>query len=129
MARADWARERPFCMVCGRGADTVALHTHEIAGGAARGKSLKEPATWLRLCWMCHADVHGWKIAWQLALKWLCDREYYDRVRVNELRGRAPDAVEQVEVEQAVANVVVEMAGLGRARPSIHLLLERRNGQ
>ena len=80
------------------------LETHEIASGAARQKALTEPATWLRLCYAHHRGRYGvhdlsvWPIARQLALKKLCDPEHYDRVKVNLLRDRQPEAITEDEV-------------------------------
>jgi len=107
ITRAEWAREHAQCMICGeRWIDH--LHVHEIACGPARAKALEEPATWLRLCWRCHLDDDGvhnyavWPIVRQLALKKVHDPEHYDRVKVNELRGRAAEAITEAEVMEEV---------------------------
>lgn len=104
ITRRQWSADHDYCMACGarRG-----LETHEIASGPARQKALKIPATWLRLCNGCHQGDEGfdnyavWPIVRQLALKKRCDPEYYDRVQVNLLRGRAPEAITEAEVDEA----------------------------
>ena len=100
-ARQAFAREFPRCWICGKRADDV----HEIARGPARGNAYADRSTWLRLCRLCHDDVGDYSkypIARQLWLKRTNDPEYYDRERVNMLRGRQPDAITESEVDDAV---------------------------
>ena len=104
ITRNEWNEQHLRCFHCGlRSPSGDGLETHEIARGAARQKALKEPATWLRLCngfWNgCHELVSGWPLPKQLALKFLMDRGHYDRVKVNLLRGRQPEAITEEEVQ------------------------------
>lgn len=114
LTRSEWSQDFDFCFACGRsnrigygddpGGALWWLETHEIAGGPSRQKSLREPATWLRVCSDCHRGPRGlhhkgvWPVVRQLALKRLYDPQYYNRRRVNELRGRAPEAITEREV-------------------------------
>ncbi|KKM93808.1 hypothetical protein LCGC14_1204730 [marine sediment metagenome] len=110
ITRRQWSRQFCFCFKCGYTSlfgDN--LETHEIANGPVRQKALKEPATWLRLCNgfanNCHDAVQGkleWPVFRQLALKKMYDPEHYDRVKVNLLRGREPDAITEKEVDEWV---------------------------
>jgi hypothetical protein len=110
ITRDQWSEEHMVCMVCTAvSLSGENLETHEIASGPARQAALKEPAAWLRLCDGfingCHAAIHGkseWPIARQLALKWCCDPDNYDRVAVNLLRGRQPEAITEAEVDQYI---------------------------
>lgn len=106
ITRPQWAKKHRVCMVCGTKRH---LQTHEIANGPARQAALKEPATWLRLCDGfingCHAALHDkgeWPVAKALALKKFYDPDNYDRVAVNLLRDRQPDAITEAEVDQWV---------------------------
>jgi hypothetical protein len=45
----------------------------------------------------------------QLALKGLRDGQFYDRVEVNRLRGRQPDAIAEHEVWQSLPAVLARM--------------------
>jgi hypothetical protein len=47
-----------------------------------------------------HAE--NWTVAYQLALKFRNDPAFFDRRLVNTLRGRAPDAVTEEEVNEIV---------------------------
>ncbi len=102
--RDQFADDFPECMVC-RG--NRQAYTHEISQGPARRLSLGERCALLRLCEQCHRWVHAeWSIEEQLALKGLRDPEYYDRVHVNQLRGKAPDAIDEGEVWEALSTVM-----------------------
>ena len=99
MTARDEFRMRQHCMACGR---SGAWDVHEIASGPARHKAIKEPCAWLLLCRPCHNEMHDrtiWSITRQLALKKKMDPDNYDRIRVNELRGRHPEAITEEEVD------------------------------
>ncbi len=103
ITREQWEYEHWFCFACRafHVESPYALHTHEIPRGVFRQKAFKVPAAWLRLCLTHHDEVDDlsvWPIARQLALKYLMDRGYYDRVKVNLLRGRQPEAITEEEV-------------------------------
>jgi hypothetical protein len=110
ITRKQWSAEHMVCMKCGYGSlSGENLETHEIANGPARQAALKEPSTWLRLCNGfingCHAALHDkgdWPVARQLALKFRYDPEHYDRVTVNVLRGRQPEAITEKQVNKWV---------------------------
>ena len=102
-----WLQENDLdrCFWCGHyNYKGVALCTHHIARGAGRKDEL---CNLLRLCiepGCCHDNLHTGpdvSIAQQLAMKALGDPEHYDRRRVNQLRGRAPEAIAEHEVIQA----------------------------
>jgi len=95
VVRDGLAADFPICMLCRRRDGT---DTHEISRGAARGVSLGVRAALLRLCRGCHDLVQTWPVATQLAVKGLRDAEYFDRVEVNRLRGRADDSITEREV-------------------------------
>lgn len=108
ITRRQWSEQHDTCMACGYTSRPWFLETHEIANGPARQAALKEPATWLRVCLDCHHGPNGlhnkgeWPVARQLALKLTCDPEHYDRVQVNLLRGRQPEAITEDEVDEWV---------------------------
>lgn len=103
--RLDFVAEFGRCCVCGSIED---LHVHEIASGPAREAALSERCAWLPACDYCNGEVltdHSkWSIEKQLARKALIDPEHYDRRRVNELRGRAPEAISEIDVIKAAWN-------------------------
>lgn len=114
MTRDEWSQAHNECMVCGwRTCDThrigkFALQTHEIARGSARNAALVRPATWLRVCNVCHeemGDYSIWPIARQLALKLIKDPGNHNRKLVNLLRGRQSDAISEAEVDAWVEEV------------------------
>ncbi len=106
MTRGEWRKKWDACMACGRHDYYQDYEVHEIARGPARKAALKESAAWLFLCPDCHRGEKGfddysvWPIARQLALKRKCDPRNYDRVTVNRLRGRYPDAVTEEDVDK-----------------------------
>jgi len=84
-------------MIC----NAKSTDTHEIARGPARANAYALRLAWLRVCRRCHdelGDYSKFPISRQLFLKKTNDPEYYDRQRVNELRGRQPDAITEEEV-------------------------------
>lgn len=97
-ARNAFRIEHPRCMICG----VQACDIHEIARGSLRHKAYCDRHTWLHLCRKCHDAVGNyanWPIARQLSVKMRSDPEYYDLEHFNRLRGRAPNAIEQCEVD------------------------------
>ena len=74
---------------------------HEIVRGPSRVTAYQERAAWLWLC-RSHHDEFGdyaiWPLARQYALKAIVDLEHYDRVLLNRLRGRADNAIDEMEV-------------------------------
>ena len=101
MTRDKWRKQWDRCMACG---STWRLEVHEIARGPARQRALHEPAAWLFLCHGCHHDEFDdysvWPLARQLCLKRKYDNPNYDREAVNRLRGRAPNAITEADVDQ-----------------------------
>lgn len=102
--RLAFKLDHPKCMICGRdGTDT-----HEIARGAHREQSYGEREAWLQLCRFCHSDVSSaseWPVARQLALKKAADPDYYNRVMVNNMRGRHVNAISEGEVDAHLASL------------------------
>ena len=109
MNKRQWLEQlkatgRDRCMMPGCGAKTR-LQTHHISKGPGRKD---EPCTMVRLCLYCHSDIHnvvGFNVEHELAIKACGDPEHYDRRQVNELRGRAPEAIEEYEVIGAAAEL------------------------
>lgn len=103
---AEFAMDFDYCWLCGRKAPEVfppRLAIHHIVRGVHRAAAREERCTFIRTCPECHADIlDSMPIAGQLAIKLIHDREHYDRVKVNRLRGRADEAVSEEEVEEAV---------------------------
>ena len=98
------------CWICG----DIATDTHEIARGVHRKAALTKRSCWLRLCHQCHIEqVHGtgfWsRLAVQYALKMIRDGVHYNRVEINGVRGRAPDAIDEAEVASVIGDVVNEL--------------------
>lgn len=87
----------PWCQY--PGCDRQAVETHEISRGPSRSKSLGVRAALLNLCRPHHDEIHrSPSVVRDLAMKRIADPEGYDRRRVNELRGRQPDAITEAEV-------------------------------
>lgn len=107
--RAEFLKRFTHCPICGQ---PRTMHVHEIASGPAREAALSEPCAQLPACDYCNShlltDHRIWPIAKQLAIKAVIDPENYDRKRVNELRGRAEDAISEVEVIQAATTLPPE---------------------
>lgn len=120
-ARHQFLLDHWRCMVCGdawRFADYFpkVLDPHEIARGPARRKAVDSPAAWLVVCRQHHdemGDYSVWPVVAQLALKRLRDPGNYDRQAVNLLRGRAPEAITDAEVDAAEKQVVLRLRALG----------------
>jgi hypothetical protein len=101
--RKEYLEAKWKCLVPGCLHRAVCIH--EIARGAHRKEAFKEPAAWLALCMGHHwemDDYHLWPIVRQLALKKVSDSINYDRLKVNALRSRAPEAITEEEVDAQV---------------------------
>lgn len=102
MTREEWAWIHSTCFICGRDGTDV----HEIARGSHRAAAVAHPAAWLKLCRLCHRDaVAAMPVARQLAYKMVHDPEHYNRLAVNNLRRRAPNAISEQEVAAEVAHL------------------------
>ena len=107
-----WGAEQVECWLCGwepegkRLPGRFEMRTHHIARGNDREKARDELCALMRTCNVCHeAYLDGMLPAIQLAFKYVHDPDNYDRVKVNLLRGRQPEAITQDEVETAVATL------------------------
>ncbi len=106
MTRDKWRKLWDRCMACGKRSAWPGYEIHEIACGPARQAAMKESAAWLFLCSGCHRgdtgmeDYSVWPIARQLCLKRKYDNPNYDREAVNRLRGRAPNAISEEDVDK-----------------------------
>src|ERR1039458_1346722 len=110
LTRTDWGKQFDRCWICGNGvscADWRWLETHEIARGVHRSTAVTEVATWFRTCNHCH-EAKMPTIAGQLALKRKHDPENYDRVAVNLIRDRQPDAITEQEIDEAQIELIGE---------------------
>lgn len=96
--RRAFREEFPECVVCG----SPTTEVHEMACGSHREKALAERCTWLPTCTYCNQHkLDGYQefpIVRQLALKWVLDRESFDLLLFNEIRGRAPTAITMADV-------------------------------
>lgn len=82
---------------------------HEIARGAHRKLAVADRRAWLATCRWHHeelGDYSRWPVSRQYALKAIQDMAFFDRIRLNLLRGRAKDAVDECEVLVAVIGVM-----------------------
>ena len=105
--RNAFRKEQVRCCKCGL-AYGEPLDVHEIAAGGSRAQSARERCAWLLLCRTCHNEVQGWpreKMVQQYALKKRSDPDYYDRVALNRIRGRADDAITEAEVDEAMERI------------------------
>ena len=83
--------------------DRFRLETHHIVRGVHRGKATNRLCTLMRVCNEHHEKyLDGMPIVVQLAIKQMFDPVHYDRVAVNVLRCRQPEAITQDEVDAAV---------------------------
>jgi hypothetical protein len=110
--RTLWGQQFDTCMVCGIHQSQLVwlsrLHTHEMARGPHRAAAMLEPAAWLRVCTGCHmGPLAAMPIVRQLAIKKIQDHENYDRVTVNRIRGRQPDAITEAEVDAEVVSMLL----------------------
>lgn len=113
--RTELADDWPNCMLCSR---RQASDTHEITRGPARSKSLGTRSCLLRLCRMCHLYVHDkFSPARQLCLKAIREPDWYDRLEVNKLRGRAPDSISESDVWSELKWVLNEIRVCGGRLP------------
>jgi len=100
-----FATEFAKCWLCGTRAGNTwppRLEIHHIARGPARAKAREERAALFRACQPCHRQrLDSMSVVVQLAVKCLADPAGYDRVLVNQLRGRADDAISEEDVAVA----------------------------
>jgi len=100
-----WAERWGFCWRCNeRGLWALgSLQIHHFVRGSNRHKN--DIRTMLLLCERCHLGEHighyPLGLPGSLALKRKCDLENYDLAAVNRLRGRAPGAITEEEVNEA----------------------------
>jgi len=93
------------CFWCGSPGE----HTHHIAKGARR---IDIHCNLIRLCGSCHHQIHNdprINIIHEYAIKALGDPDEYNRVMLNNIRGRADNAVSEVEVIQAAMELGLVM--------------------
>ena len=98
--RNAYKAEFELCMLCNK---KLSTDVHEIARGTYRAQAKLKPSCWLTLCRGCHSamdDYSTWPITRQLALKLIVDPGRFDLAEVNEVRGRAIDAISLAEVVQ-----------------------------
>lgn len=96
--RRMWLASHRLCMLCRR---VPPADVHEMARGPARAAAYADERAWLALCRRCHDDCGDYAavpLAAQYAVKLLRDPTSYDRVWLNEARGRSADAIHESEV-------------------------------
>ena len=105
MLLSEFAAEFPRCWLCGKTARQAAfgrLEIHHIVRGTLRAMARDEWCTLIRTCCECHAKkLDGMDVALQLAIKRHRDPAGYDRVAVNVLRRRQPEAITEDDVDAA----------------------------
>ena len=85
------------------------LQIHHAVRGANRAKAKYEECVLIRTCPMCHADkFDGMEPAKQLAIIIIHNPAAYDRLKFNELRGRAPESISEAEVQAWVDQLTAE---------------------
>jgi hypothetical protein len=106
--RRSFLIEHPVCWFCPMPSQCV----HEIGTQGNRKPATADPCCWAASCSHCNehrlTDYSVWPIIRQLAKKYIYDRDRYDRVGFNRLRGRAPDAITEGEVLLAVSAIYEE---------------------
>lgn len=105
--RDAYRKEFPWCQR--PGCQRRARELHEISRGRGiRSQSLTQRAAWLHLCEQDHRDCGDYSkvpIVTQMAWKKWSDPLGYDRRAVNLLRGRAPDAITEQEVDAELSQI------------------------
>lgn len=103
----DFAAEFERCWLCGVKAEQTwppRLEIHHIVRGSLRSRSRDKRSCLIRTCYSCHArNLDGMGVGMQLAIKKLNDPDGYDRLEVNQLRGRAPESIDESEVLRYIA--------------------------
>lgn len=109
-AKEVFVAERNCCVPwCLRQAEEC----HEIARGANRGRAALDRAAWLAVCRAHHVefdDYSRWGLPRQYALKAVSDMEFYDRVRLNLIRGKAQDSIDERQVLSRVVELLTRVA-------------------
>jgi hypothetical protein len=95
-ARRAYVEEIGSCP-CGQ----PAVDCHEICAGGSKQSGMRNRFAWLALCRECHDKYQGTNMSSQYAMKALQDPTHFDRVGLNILRGRAADAVSELDVIEA----------------------------
>ena len=81
----------------------MSLQIHHICRGPHRKASREAECSLIRTCRNCHdVMLDAMPIARQIALVALYNPTAYDRIKVNTLRHRAPEAVTEQEVLQDI---------------------------
>lgn len=98
--RREWAASHAVCFICRGDGGWIGLQTHEIASKAICGsRNWACVANYIRLCGSpCHEIFDSLPEAAQLGFKMLSDPDSLDVPLINRLRGRAPNAIDVVEV-------------------------------
>src|SRR5688500_17522972 len=100
--RDDYRAMFPLCQWCRANGYIVRSKLHEFSSCAARSASLGVRAALLQLCADSHRLMDWLQVDAQPAIKRLVDPDGYDRRAVNVLRGRAPEAITEREVDRWV---------------------------
>lgn len=99
--REQWAERFEGCWLCRLHWLSCRLEIHEIGSRAIAPLKWADKRNYLITCSKCHSEIFSWlPEAAQIGLKKLHDKENYDRVFINRIRGRADDAVSEGEVTQ-----------------------------
>ena len=88
----------PSCCICGKhDPDTHTID--EIVRGGSRSKGYADRVAWLPACFACNCGpLNSMPVVQKLAIKLCVDPEYFDLMKVNEMRGRAPNAITLTDV-------------------------------
>lgn len=100
--RSAWAAQWQRCWICGRKGDYwQPLQTHEIASKAIAAGKWACVENYFQTCDTCHRETLSWlPEAAQLGVKSITDSINLNIPLINQLRGRAPNAIDIYEVRQ-----------------------------
>lgn len=106
--RQAFQDEFPWCWFC---ENARATGVHEIASGIGnRGPAVQQRFTWAAACWDCNSrrltDKSEWPVVRQLAFKFVNDREFFNLVEFNVLRGHAPGAITMADVIPHICRLI-----------------------
>lgn len=106
--RVKFAGQFPDCWFCGSSWD---LCVDEIVAGMSdRCKGEKFRECWTRACARCNcgklASSSDEVLILKLAMKWIYDRPWFDRVLCNTLRGRAPEAITMAQIIPTICRLL-----------------------
>jgi hypothetical protein len=106
--RVKFRGEFKACWFCG---STWELCVDEIVAGMSdRSKGELQRECWTMACARCNTGKLATSsepiLILKLAMKWIYDRPYFDRVLCNTLRGRRPDAITMAQIIPTICRLL-----------------------